>query len=308
MTSFEHATVARRRARSHGLSRLRRRRERSLVDLGSTATRRLPRDARHLERPRGLRRHERRTRAHRSLQLLSHRRPERVRRARHRRLRSQSRADDHRRTHLRRRPGQQLRDALDRVNGRRSCAPTRAGQGLVTALGWFCTKHSWGVYSATPAARGLSLDRSARRRRSRSRACASDQRDGAATVESYTVTHASNGEPERLIIAARTPDGVRTWCHSTDASLMARGRERRNSSDAPARLRTTSSRSELVEIDQAAGLSGRLDARRSHEIDRDMRKQQPNRRDRRADQLEPQSRSSSKSRLTELNGRKMISQ
>jgi acetyl-CoA C-acetyltransferase len=50
--------------------------------------------------------------------------------------------------------------------------------------------------------------------------CASDQRDGPATVESYTVTHGSNGEPERLIIAARTPDGVRTWCHSTDAALM----------------------------------------------------------------------------------------
>jgi len=50
--------------------------------------------------------------------------------------------------------------------------------------------------------------------------CASDQRDGPATVESYTVTHSSNGEPERLIIAARTPDDVRTWCHSTEATLM----------------------------------------------------------------------------------------
>jgi hypothetical protein len=48
----------------------------------------------------------------------------------------------------------------------------------------------------------------------------SDQRDGLATVESYTVTHATNGSPERLIIAARTPDHVRTWCHSTDPALM----------------------------------------------------------------------------------------
>jgi acetyl-CoA C-acetyltransferase len=93
------------------------------------------------------------------------------------------------------------------------------GQGLVTALGWFCTKHSWGVYASAPPKEGFrysnpqgDVDRQAR--------CESDQRDGPATVESYTVTHASNGEPERLIIAARTSDNVRTWCHSTDAALM----------------------------------------------------------------------------------------
>jgi acetyl-CoA C-acetyltransferase len=94
-----------------------------------------------------------------------------------------------------------------------------SSQGLVTALGWFCTKHSWGVYSSSPPRDGFrwagpqdKIDRQAR--------CASDQRDGPATVESYTVTHSSNGEPERLIIAARTPDDVRTWCHSTEATLM----------------------------------------------------------------------------------------
>jgi acetyl-CoA C-acetyltransferase len=94
-----------------------------------------------------------------------------------------------------------------------------SAQGLVTALGWFCTKHSWGVYAASPPPEGFrysnpqdAVDRQAR--------CASEQRDGAATVESYTVTHTSNGEPERLIIAARSAHDVRTWCHSTDASLM----------------------------------------------------------------------------------------
>lgn len=101
-----------------------------------------------------------------------------------------------------------------------------SSRGLVTALGWFCTKHSWGVYSATPPHEGFrragpqdSVDRLPR--------ATSDQREGTATVESYTVTHASNGEPERLIIAARTPDDVRTWCHSTDPTMMfgAEGRE-----------------------------------------------------------------------------------
>lgn len=92
-------------------------------------------------------------------------------------------------------------------------------QGLVTALGWFCTKHSWGVYSASPPQEGFrwadpqsEIDRQPR--------CVSEQRDGEATVESYTVTHASDGTPERLIIAARTADGVRTWCHTTDEGLM----------------------------------------------------------------------------------------
>jgi acetyl-CoA C-acetyltransferase len=92
-------------------------------------------------------------------------------------------------------------------------------QGLVTALGWFCTKHSWGVYSASPPREGFrwagpqnEIDRRAR--------CVSEQREGTATVESYTVTHGSNGDPERLIIAARTPDDIRTWCHGTDPTLI----------------------------------------------------------------------------------------
>ena len=92
-------------------------------------------------------------------------------------------------------------------------------RGLVTALGWFCTKHSWGVYGASPPPEGFrwsnpqdSIDRLAR--------CPSEQRDGPATVESYTVTHGSDGALERLIIAARTPENVRTWCHSTDPEFM----------------------------------------------------------------------------------------
>jgi acetyl-CoA C-acetyltransferase len=94
-----------------------------------------------------------------------------------------------------------------------------SSRGLVTALGWFCTKHSWGVYSAAPPRDGFrwsnpqgTIDRQPR--------CVSDQRDGLAAVESYTVTHATSGDPERLIIAARTPDHVRTWSHSTDPALM----------------------------------------------------------------------------------------
>ncbi len=93
------------------------------------------------------------------------------------------------------------------------------GHGLVTALGWFCTKHSWGTYATSPPAKGFrhakpqeTVDRLPR--------CVSEQREGAVTVESYTVTHGRDGTPERLIVAARTDDHVRTWCHSTDRETM----------------------------------------------------------------------------------------
>jgi acetyl-CoA C-acetyltransferase len=93
------------------------------------------------------------------------------------------------------------------------------GQGLVTALGWFCTKHSWGTYSTSPPAQGFRHD-GPQEAVDRLPRCVSEQRDGAVTVESYTVTHARDGVPERLIVAARTNDGVRTWCHSTDEPTM----------------------------------------------------------------------------------------
>jgi acetyl-CoA C-acetyltransferase len=94
-----------------------------------------------------------------------------------------------------------------------------SSQGLVTALGWFCTKHSWGVYSASPPREGFRWS-SPQDRIDLQPRCVSEQRDGLATVESYTVTHATNGEPERLIIATRTPDHVRSWSHSIDPALM----------------------------------------------------------------------------------------
>lgn len=93
------------------------------------------------------------------------------------------------------------------------------GQGLVTALGWFCTKHSWGTYATSPPTKGFRHDKP-QETVDRLPRCVSEQRDGAVSVESYTVTHARDGSPERLIVAARTNDNVRTWCHSTDERTM----------------------------------------------------------------------------------------
>jgi acetyl-CoA C-acetyltransferase len=94
-----------------------------------------------------------------------------------------------------------------------------SSQGLVTALGWFSTKHSWGTYAATPPVRGFqwaspqgAVDALPR--------CRHEQRSGEVTVESYTVTHARDGAPTSLIVAARASDATRVWCHSDDVSLM----------------------------------------------------------------------------------------
>jgi acetyl-CoA C-acetyltransferase len=92
-------------------------------------------------------------------------------------------------------------------------------RGLVTALGWFSTKHSWGTYAATPPAGGFrwaapQADIDALPH------CRSEQLSGDVTVESYTVTHARDGSPTSLIVAARTSDATRVWCHSDDVLLM----------------------------------------------------------------------------------------
>lgn len=91
---------------------------------------------------------------------------------------------------------------------------------LVTGLGWFSTKHSWGTYAATPPTQGFQW-RSAQSDVDAAPQCVFEQRDGLVTIESYTVVHHRDGHPLRLVCAARTSDAVRLWCHSYDVELMA---------------------------------------------------------------------------------------
>ena len=94
-------------------------------------------------------------------------------------------------------------------------------QGLVTGLGWFSTKHSWGTYAATPPLRGFRW-RDAQSDVDALPVCRFGVLEGDVVVETYTVSHDRNGEASRLIVAARNKEGLRTWCHSTDAELMKR--------------------------------------------------------------------------------------
>lgn len=84
-------------------------------------------------------------------------------------------------------------------------------RGLVTALGWYVTKHAIGVYGTEPGPEPWQAPAS-------SLQPAIDampgpevvQRpEGPATIETYTIAHARGGEPERGVVVGRLADGRR---------------------------------------------------------------------------------------------------
>ncbi|MBA3282139.1 MAG: acetyl-CoA acetyltransferase [Acidimicrobiia bacterium] len=92
--------------------------------------------------------------------------------------------------------------------------------GLVTANGGFLTKHAFGVYSTTPPPTAFrhvdaqaDVDRLPRRE-------LAEVVDGPVTVETSTVVHDRESEPEKAITACRLPDGRRAWGGSTDIDVM----------------------------------------------------------------------------------------
>lgn len=92
--------------------------------------------------------------------------------------------------------------------------------GLVTANGWYLTKHALGIYSTTPPARGF------RWASGQQEVDASAQRDvavdfeGPVSIDAYTVLHERDGAPQLGIVAALLDDGRRTWANTTDADLL----------------------------------------------------------------------------------------
>jgi acetyl-CoA C-acetyltransferase len=94
--------------------------------------------------------------------------------------------------------------------------------GLCTANGGYLTKHSFGVYSTSPPAAGAFRWRSTQAEvdamPSRQ---VDDAPDGPAEIETYTVMHGRDGEPEQGLTALRMPDGRRAWGVTTDTDTMA---------------------------------------------------------------------------------------
>ena len=97
----------------------------------------------------------------------------------------------------------------------------RSPHGFVWANGGYATKHSFGVYSASPAPwRHASPQAEIDAMPSRALVTGSDAA-GAASVEAYTVVHGRDGAPARAIAAVRTPAGARAWATSEDPALGA---------------------------------------------------------------------------------------
>jgi len=82
--------------------------------------------------------------------------------------------------------------------------------GMVTALGWYLTKHAVGVYGTEPPRRGWSGadDVQAEVDRVPPARLAMEPR-GAGTVETYTIVYGRDGAPERGTVLGRLDDGQR---------------------------------------------------------------------------------------------------
>ena len=85
--------------------------------------------------------------------------------------------------------------------------------GMVTGVGWYSTKHAWGLYGSGPPAQSFHCEDVQAHVDARPR-CVTRQDDGEIKIESYVVSHRHDGAPKKLIVAGRFRDGARTWCRS----------------------------------------------------------------------------------------------
>jgi acetyl-CoA C-acetyltransferase len=93
--------------------------------------------------------------------------------------------------------------------------------GLCSALGWYCTKHAYGLYSGTPPKRGFrEIDANQLIETIPPRRARVDYH-GAATLEAYTVPYGRDGAPEAVIIAAIAPDGTRVLARDDNPDTIA---------------------------------------------------------------------------------------
>jgi acetyl-CoA C-acetyltransferase len=84
--------------------------------------------------------------------------------------------------------------------------------GMVTALGWYITKHAAGIYSARPKdGDWYRPDMSADQEEidAMSRPVLAEQANGTATIETYTVMHDREGKPDYAIVIGLIEDGRR---------------------------------------------------------------------------------------------------
>jgi acetyl-CoA C-acetyltransferase len=104
-----------------------------------------------------------------------------------------------------------------------ACRRDPGSIGMVSALGWYVTKHSIGLYSTTPPEGGFTrVDPAVTQAtvdalpgRTTAGAYA-----GAATVEATAVVFEREGSPALAIVSTITPDGRRALANTRDAAVM----------------------------------------------------------------------------------------
>jgi len=94
-------------------------------------------------------------------------------------------------------------------------------RGLISANGGYLTKHSFGVYSATPPPQAFRWEDVQDAVDAEPTRTALVEWEGTGTVESWTVPFDRDGAPEKAYLAVRTPDGARTMALIDDARAAA---------------------------------------------------------------------------------------
>ena len=104
-----------------------------------------------------------------------------------------------------------------------ACRADPGSLGMVTALGYFLTKHSAGIYSTRPPERGyVRVDPAATKAKidATPRRVPAGAYAGAATAEATTVHYSREGDPTVGVLATITPDGRRALANTSDRSIL----------------------------------------------------------------------------------------
>jgi acetyl-CoA C-acetyltransferase len=95
--------------------------------------------------------------------------------------------------------------------------------GMCTANGGFVTKHAIGIYSSEPPADGFKwADAQAGADAATSPRDVADEYDGPVNVETWTVMHNRDGDPENGLAAVLLSDGRRAWGTTQDQEILKR--------------------------------------------------------------------------------------
>ncbi len=104
-----------------------------------------------------------------------------------------------------------------------ACRADPGSTGLVTALGWYATKHSVGLYSTDPATRGFRVvppTETQARVDALPRREPAGRHDGPGTVEATSVAFDRDGTPTIGILAVLTDDGRRALANCADPDVL----------------------------------------------------------------------------------------